>query len=148
MPKPGHCGDELHPERLAGVTVIATLFFVVAAYLIVVSSLMLAKPGLISIAAGAPLLGGIEVAGPYAFLMAGAFEALVGYGLMRYKNWARRLAIVVAIAGLVVLIPSVSSSVLGFHLGALAWGGFGVMVRAMVIWYLSQPPVREAFARI
>lgn len=107
---------------------------------------MLAKPGLISIAVGAPLLGGLEVAGPYAFFMAGVFAAFVGYGLTRFKNWARRLAIVVAIAGLVLLIPNVSNSVLGSRFGPLAWGGLGVIVRAMVIWYLSQPPVQDAFA--
>jgi hypothetical protein len=29
---------------------------------------------------------------------------------------------------------------------ALVWGGLGIMVRAMVVWYLWQGPVREVFA--
>jgi hypothetical protein len=132
-------------QRPGGVSVVAGLFFVVAAYLLAVGSLMLGRPGLISIAAGASLLGGMEVAGPYAFLIAGFFEAVIGYGLLRLNNWARRLAIVVAIAGLLLLIPSVSSSVGGFHIGTLAVGGLGIIVRAMVVWYLYQLPVREAF---
>lgn len=125
----------------------AALFFLVAGYLIAVGLLMLAEPALISIAAGASLLGGLEVAGPYAFLMAGALEALVGYGLMRFKNWARRLAILVAMAGIVLLLPGVSGSVAGFRIGTLASAGLGVVLRVMVVWYLSQAPVREAFAK-
>jgi hypothetical protein len=134
-------------DRPLGVRGVATLFFLVAAYLMAVGLLMLAKPGLISIAAGAPLLGGLEVAGPYAFLMAGVFGALVGYGLMQLKNWARRLAILMAIAGLVLLIPSVSSGVAALRVAPLASAGLGVIVRAIIVWYLSQSPVREAFAK-
>ena len=132
-------------ERPVGVGVVAVLFFAVAAYLLAVGLLMLGRPGLVSIAAGASLLGGMEVAGPFAFLIAGFLEAAIGYGLLRLNNWARRLAIVVSIAGLVLLIPSVSSSLVGFHIGTLAVRGLGITVRAMVVWYLYQFPVREAF---
>ena len=68
-------------NRPIGVTVIAAVFVFVAAYLFVIGLLTLSRPGVISMPAGAPLLGGLEVAGPYAFLLAGGFGAGVGFGL-------------------------------------------------------------------
>lgn len=132
-------------ERPTGVTWIATLFFVVAAYLAVVGLVMLARPGTISMAAGADLLGGLELAGPYMFLLAGAVAALVAWGLLRLNKWARRAAVLVAMIGVVTLVPSVSSAVVGFQIKSLAWGGLGVILRVMVAWYLYQEPVAQTF---
>jgi hypothetical protein len=56
-------------QRPAGVTVIAVLFFLAAAYLGVVGIAMLASPGTLPMRLGAPLLHGLELAGPYMFLL-------------------------------------------------------------------------------
>ena len=132
-------------ERPAGVVAITGIFLLTAAYLVAIGSVMLVWPGLVSMAAGADLLGGLELAGPYMFLLTGAVAAIIGYGLLRLNNYARRAAILVAIAGLVLLIPSVSSSVVDFRIKTLAWGALGVVVRVIIVWYLYQEPVREAF---
>ena len=134
-------------DRPAGVTAISMLFFLVAAYLAGVGTVMLISPGLVSMATGAPLLGGLELAGPYMFLLAAAFVASVGWGLSRLNNWARRAAIAVAFAGFVMLIPSVSDAAAGVHLGELIWSGLGIIVRMVVIWYLWQTPVAEHFSK-
>jgi len=131
--------------RPIGVSLIATLFLLTAAYLIVVAAVMLISPGTISMSAGADLLGGLEVAGPYMFLLIAVVGAAIGGGLLRLHNWARRLAILTALLGMVLLLPAVSSAVLDFRIAKLVWGGLGVMVRAMVVWYLYQQPVKEAF---
>jgi hypothetical protein len=44
-------------------------------------------------------------------------------------------------------LPAVSSSVIEFRAGNLAWGGLGIIVRMMVVWYLWQTPVAEQFAK-
>jgi multidrug transporter EmrE-like cation transporter len=111
-------------ERPSGVTAISILFFVVGAH-----------------------LGGLELAGPYMFLLAAALAAVLGLGLLRLNNWARRGAIAVAFAGLVMLIPSVSDAAVGIHLGELIWSGLGIIVRMVVIWYLWQTPVAEQFTK-
>src|SRR2546427_22553 len=72
-------------------------------------------------------------------------DAAIGLGLLRLHNWARRLAILSALLGMVLLLPSVSSAVLDFRIEKLVWKGLGVMVRAMIVWYLYQHPVKEAF---
>ena len=131
--------------RPVGVSLIAALFLITSAYLIVVGAVMLLSSGAISMSSGADLLGGLEVAGPYMFLLMAVVGAAIGLGLLRLHNWARRLAILSALLGMVLLLPSVSSAVLDFRIEKLVWKGLGVMVRAMIVWYLYQHPVKEAF---
>jgi len=133
--------------RPIGVSLIAILFLFTAAYLIVVGAVMLFSPGSVSMSSGADLLGGLEVAGPYMFLLIAVVATAIGVGLLQLHNWARRLAILAALLGMVLLLPSVSSAVLDFRITQLIWGGLGVMVRAMIVWYLYQPPLKEAFNR-
>ncbi len=132
-------------ERPAGVTAVAALFLLATAYLMAIGLTMLLRPGLVSMAAGAQLLGGLELAGPYMFLLMAALGAVVALGLWRLERWARWLAALVAMAGVVQLLPSVSSAVLDFRIAKLATGGLGVIIRTMIVWYLFQEPVREAF---
>ena len=132
-------------ERPAGVTAITILFFAAAGCLCILGVLMLLSPGTASMSLGAPLLGGLELAGPYMFLLIAAIGALIGYGLLRLNNWARRAAILLAMIGVVMLVPTVSSAVIGFQVKWLVIGGLGVMLRVMIIWYLYQEPVKEQF---
>jgi hypothetical protein len=131
-------------ERPTGVTVIAILFFLAAAYLCVAGATMLASPGAFPMRIGAPLLHGLELAGPYMFLLVGAVGALVAWGLLRLNNWARRVAVVAALVGVVMLIPSVSAAASDFG-WPLAWGGLGIIVRAAVAWYLLLGEGPDAF---
>ena len=129
----------------SGVAVIALVFFLAAVYLGSIGVVMLALPGAVSMSLGAPLLNGLEVAGPYMFLLMAAVGALIGWGLMRLNNWARRAAIVVGIIGLVMLVPSVSAAAVDFR-ASLLWGGLGIIVRVVIVWYLYQSPVAERFS--
>jgi hypothetical protein len=133
------------PELPAGVSAVASVFLLAATYLLTVGLTMLARPGLVSMAAGAELLGGLELAGPYMFLLMAAVGVAVGLGLLRLHNWARWIAILMAMIVVVLLLPSVSSAIFDFRLGKLAWGGLGTMVRVLIAWYLYQAPVRDAF---
>jgi hypothetical protein len=133
-------------ERPAGVTAVAAAFLLAAVYLLAVGLTMLARPGLVSMAAGAQLLGGLELAGPYMFLLMSGLGGVIALGLWLLHRWARWLAILVAMIGVVMLLPSVSSAMFDFRIGKLAWEGFGTILRILIVWYLSQEPVREAFA--
>jgi hypothetical protein len=134
-------------ERPAGVTAIAIAFFLAAAYLLVLGLIMLLDHGAISMILGSPLLGGLELAGPYMFLLMAAIGGLIGAGLLQLRNWARWMAIVAALAGIVGLMPDVSGAVVGFRAGKLAWSALGVIVRVMMLWYLYQAPVVDRFTR-
>ena len=76
-------------ERPAGITGIAILFFLTAIYLWAIGALKLLAPEAISLMRGAPLMYGLELAGPYMALLVGGGYALVGWGLFRLHNWAR-----------------------------------------------------------
>ncbi len=133
-------------ERPEGVAAIAICFLLCAAYLAVLGIISLVDPGVVSMRWGEPLLEGLELAGPYMFLLVAAVGALTGYGLLRRNRWARRVAIGIALFGLVMLIPDVSSAVIEYRMGKLAIAGLGVIVRVMMVWYLYQEPVKEIFS--
>ena len=132
-------------ERPAGIAVTASIFSLAAAYLFILGAGMLASPGTLSMALGAPVLGGLELAGPYMFLLMGGVGAGIGVGLWRLHRWARWAAIVAAMIGILMLVPAVSSRVIEFRAGQLIWGGLGVIVRVMIVWYLFQETTRRAF---
>ena len=129
----------------AGVMAVATAFWLAGAYLCVLGLVMLASPGTISMAWAAPLLNGLELAGPYMFLLIGGLGGVIGWGLWRRNNWARRVAIVAALVGLVFMLPPLSVAVINFRL-SLVGPCFGVLVRMLMVWYLYQAPVTEWFA--
>jgi hypothetical protein len=134
-----------HPVP-TGISVIAVVFFLAAAYLGVIGALMLAAPGMASMALGAPLLSGLELAGPYMFLLVAGIAALIAWGLSRLNNWARRAALAAAFVGAFMLIPGVSAAAVDFR-PSLLWSGLGVVIRVAIVWYLFQEPTKEAFAK-
>lgn len=80
-----------------------------------------------------------------AVMLGAALWAPIGIGLLRLKKWARGLALVFTVAGLLSNIPQVAllgaSLGVGWFLLELLWiATFGVMM-----WLLVQAPVREAF---
>jgi hypothetical protein len=137
----------LFMELPAGVKWIARLFFLIAIYLGGAGVLIILRPGMLPLTIGSSFLGGLELAGPYMFLLFALVCALMGWGLFRLNAWARLAAIAAAFAGVVLLVPSVSGSVISFRAGALFWGALGVIVRVVVIWYLFQEPVKEEFLK-
>ena len=128
-----------------GVRVIAALFGVCGVYLATVGLMMLVRPGLVGMGAGAPLLFGLELAGPYMFLLTAMAAAGIGLGLAHRFNLARHAAIVAALAGMVMLVPRVSAATAMVQPAALVWGGLGIVVRVMAVWYLSRRDVVEGF---
>ena len=93
----------------AGVTAVASVFLLAAAYLISIGLVMIFSPGSVGMRTGDT------------------------------PAHERRAF------GILLLVPSVSSAVVDFRASTLAWGGFGVMIRVIIAWYLFQEPVRIAF---
>jgi len=128
-----------------GVRAIAALFALCGIYLGITGALMLVRPGTISMSAGAPLLFGLELAGPYMFLLTAIVAGGVAWGLVELKNIVRHAAMLIAIAGIVMLVPPVSAATVMVQPKALAFGGLGIIVRAMVARYLSRGEVADQF---
>ncbi|PYX33338.1 MAG: hypothetical protein DMG80_06330 [Acidobacteria bacterium] len=128
-----------------GVRLIAALFAFCGIYLAILAIILLVSPGAISLTAAAPLLFGLELAGPYMFLLLAMGGGAIAWGLMRLNNIMRHAAVLAACAGIVMLIPSVSGAVVSVRLKGLVLGGLGIIVRAMVAWYLSQGHIADEF---
>lgn len=130
-------------QRPAGVTAIAVVFGAAAIYLWTIALVKLAAPDAISLMSGAPLLFGLELAGPYMALLVGGGWALVGWGLFRLHNWARWAAMGVMVLGVATLVPRISAAEIGFP---LFWDGLQIAARVAAAWYLAQAPaVLDAF---
>ena len=130
--------------RPAGVTGISALFGLAAIYLWTIGVVKLVAPDAISLMSGAPLIYGLELAGPYMALLVGAGWALVGWGLFRLYNWARWAAMLVMVVGIAWLVPKISMAELGVP---VFWYGLQIALRAAAAWYLAQAPaVIDAFA--
>jgi hypothetical protein len=75
-------------------------------------------------AAGADLLSGLETAGPYMFLLAGAAGIAVGAGMLRLHNRARRVAALLALIEIVPFVPRMwRRSCPTHHHSGLEWAG-------------------------
>jgi len=128
-----------------GVRAIAALFALCAIYLGIAGTLMLLRPGTVAMSAGAPLLFGLELSGRYMFLLMAVVGGGVAWGLLELNNIVRHTAILIAIAGIVMLVPSVSAATVMVQPKALAFGGLGIIVRVMVAWYLSRGEIADQF---
>lgn len=106
---------------------------------------MLLRPGLIGLSVGAPLLFGLELAGPWMFLLMALVGFAVAFGLMRLNNIVRHIAQLIACAGIVWLVPVVSAAATSIQTKALFWSGLGIVIRVVVAWNLAKRDVVEAF---
>jgi hypothetical protein len=132
-------------ERPLGVAAIVAMSGVFSALAFTFAGL--AFSGAVPLSAGAFLVGGgLEQAGPFAFLIYGAILALLGFALWRRWKGARRIAIAAAAAGIALAVPAISNAVADGRVFALLREGAQIVVRVLVIFYLSQEPVKEWFA--
>jgi hypothetical protein len=131
-------------QRPIGVIAIAIVFAAASIYLGLLGVIMLLSPGAVPMSLGAPLLHGLELAGPYMFLLTAAVAGAIAVGLFRLKNLARRATIAVCFAGMIMLLPKVSADAADFGPRFFTAGAM-VVVRMMVVWYLWQYWIAEKF---
>jgi len=130
-------------QRPGGVTAIAVLFFVAMGTSGVTA--VLTYFGVWPLAWGRYVVGDLVTLGPTVFAIAALVYAGIAVGLLRRQNWARRVAIIVAAVGLYFLIGPISSAVADLRFLAIASIGAQIIVRVVVLWYLLQERVAEAF---
>jgi hypothetical protein len=131
-------------DRPAGVKAISALCVIVASTALSFTVLIVA--GRIPLSAGAFLLGGgLEQLGPVTFLVYAALLILLAVALWRRWRWARRAMILVAVVGVAMATPAISSAVMDSRIFAIAREGVQIIVRVLVVFYLSQEPVKDWF---
>lgn len=132
--------DSIRPQGVTAIAVV--LFFATVACVVTAAG---TAAGVWPLAWGRYMAGDMVTMGPVVFVVAALLYAVIGYGLLRLKNWARRLAIVVAAVGLYFVVPTISSAVADLRTGAIAVNGMQIIVRVVMLWYLLQESVGKAF---
>jgi hypothetical protein len=134
-------------QRPASVTAIASLFFLVAAYLITIGVADLVAPGTLARTRATGITYGRELNGPQTALSVGAGWALIGWGLYRLQNWARWCAIVLMVLGVAGSVPAVSAAARDINWRFFFYGA-QIMVRIVIAWLLAaSPELIEVFVR-
>lgn len=139
--------------RPAGVTVIAVLDFVGAGICVLAGIGMMLGGGFIATmisqqqggAAGAGLLGVIGAAAGVFFLVCAAIAALLGWGMLKLKSWARIVTIVLAALGAVGALFGLFAVLAHFAAIGVFFALCRLAVNGWIIWYLLQPHVKAAF---
>lgn len=125
-------------QRPTGVAILAGLLIVLGVLAIMggISSLMLSS------AAARQGLGAVVPTSwlAWANIIVGIAELVVGYGLWGMHKWAWLVAIVVLALNVVAQILALFSP--GWPAALL-----GLVLSAVVIWYLTRPDVKKAFGR-
>lgn len=135
----------LSDQRPAGVTAIAALCALAGAAALVFAGLVTAQ--FVPLSSGAFLIGGgLEQLGPVAFLLYTALMVLLAVAMWRRWRWSRRVAILVAVIGIAMAVPGLSSAVMDSRILRIGREGLQIIVRVVVVYYLSQEPVKDWFA--
>ncbi|HZQ92109.1 MAG TPA: hypothetical protein VFA60_09980 [Terriglobales bacterium] len=134
-------------NRPLGITLLAVLNFASAAVQIAAGVLVFTGRVSNAITVGTGLdwflhgpLAGLAV------LLLALIQLLIGIGLWRLRNWARRLLVVILglnCAGLVVALFAAGRLHDSVALIAVA---LRLAISALLLWYLLSPPVARAFA--
>ena len=137
-------------ERPTGVTILAALYFIGAAFL--------ALCGILFIVGGSMLSGLTHTVGPASalFAMGGAIVAVIllaiavldlviGIGFLKLQNWARVVAIIFLGIGVLFGLLGLVTALAHFMIVVLV---FRLIVLAIELWilvYLFKPHVKQAF---
>ena len=142
----------MYQQRPTGVTIIAVLFFIGGALVVLSGLLALATPipvvdPLTSMVASYQIGIGIVA------LVAGGLGIATGWGLWTLQDWGRIVAIVLLALGAISNLVSGVSMLVGVNVQGirLSYPGTGVAslflagVGGWLIWYLSKPDIAMAF---
>jgi hypothetical protein len=120
------------PTLIAPIAYVATAH---AAFLAICGVLSIA--GRTSMHLGAQLLGsGLEVMGPTPYFLYAIVLVLAAWGLLRRKNWGRRLMIVICTVGVALTVPHISSAVMDERWIAMILDGVQILLRVAIASYL------------
>ena len=125
-------------KRPTGVAILASLLIVIGILGVLggVSYLSLTQMAPAEALTGLPptTLGWLNIA-------VGAIALVVGWGMWALKRWAWLLAIAVTVVRLFFEILKLLEPNL------MLAGALGIVISAVIIWYLLRPEVKRAFAR-
>ncbi len=130
-------------ERPTGVTILAALQVLAGLVFVVFGAIVLIVAGLLRIWGVRPqapmlplFLGGLIIAVVGGIMVIiGIVSFAVAYGYMNGRGWAWTLGLVIAVLGLIMGILSLPNGVIG------------ILIDALIIYYLTRPHVKRFFGK-
>ena len=122
-------------EILAALMVIAGILFV-----IVGTSFFISRPKGIG-----PAWVGVGAAAGVIFVVFGALHEVLAFGLMKLRDTARVLSILLLGLSAIGACLGLTASLVSFSFLAMAWNTTVIVADAGALWYLRRPQVKEAF---
>lgn len=141
--------------RPVGVTILAILNFIGAAFCLLGGITMIAGGGFLATlisqqnqpgsAGAAGFFAGLGAFMGIFIIIIGGIGLLVGIGLLKLKEWARIVSIVFAGIGAALQLLGLLGSLSHFNIIAVVWSLFWIGINGLIIWYLLKPEVKAAF---
>jgi len=138
-------------QRPTGVTILAVLAFCGAGLLVLAALAVLFGGALLSSlsSSGMGMMAGVGAAVVAAFLLIFAgLDVAIGVGLLKLRNWARVLTIVLCALFFLGSIFSIFSPFAHMHMFLMIFLVRRLVMAAIyawILWYLFQPNVKQAF---
>jgi hypothetical protein len=139
-------------QRPTGVVLIAALYIISAVFMVLVGVAAFFVGGLLmthaaawGVPVGARLAGGLGAIVGIVVLVFAALALIVGIGLIGLKNWARIVAMVLSIIGAIGGLFSLLPLMMHFAMFLVFWALVRVAINILIVWYLNQPTVKQAF---
>lgn len=130
-------------QRPIGVTIISFVFLLAGVYLSSIVAMELFATGALTMLRAFPFVHTLGRVSPYLTLLVGAAWALVAWGLLQLRDWARFTAMLMLGIGIAWALPMVITRMhFGWRMLALS---LEIALRAAAIWYLLSPPVLDIF---
>ncbi len=127
--------------------VLALLSSTSGLYLLVIAGLRLHNSNAVSLMSGADLLGEMVLRGPIVFLIAAALFLLNAVGLWKLMDWARLLCMALAAISAALVLPRAAAALAGGNPLSILVASLAVILRIAVVFYLTQPGTKQAFAQ-
>ncbi|MHB8499995.1 MAG: hypothetical protein ACYDCG_13225 [Candidatus Acidiferrales bacterium] len=137
-------------ERPTGVTILAVLYFIGAAFLALCGVLFMVGGSMLSGLAhtGGPAsalfaMGGVFIGA--IFLALGLLDLAIGIGFIKLQNWARVVAIIFMGIGVLFGVLGMLSMLAHFMIIFLVFRLIFLAIEIWILVYLFKPHVKQAF---
>ena len=91
------------------------------------------------------MAGGIGAFIGVILLVSAALALIIAIGLLGLKNWARIIAMVLSAIGAVFGLLAVFALMMHFAAIMAFWQLIKIAINVLIVWYLNQPQVKQAF---
>ncbi len=139
-------------QKPTGVILIAALYILGAVFAILgglaaffIGGAFMMRAASLGMTVGRGVAGGLGAFLGIVFIVFGALALIIAFGLIGLRNWARVIAMVLAAIALVFGVFHILVLMMHFAMIRVFFVLVRVVISGLILWYLNQPTVKQAF---